>query len=57
MEGGFSQHLSLEVMVFIISIQHMDFLLIAKQTFTSFAMHGIVSKVNNNALLVQTMLC
>ena len=34
----------------------MDLLLITKQTnFTHFTMHGIVGKVNNNVLLVQTV--
>ena len=44
-------------MVLITCNQYMGLLLFTKQaTFTPFAMHGIVNKVNNNALLVQTML-
>ena len=50
-------HLVLEVMVFITCNQHTGLLLFTKQaTYTPFAMHGIVGKVNNNALLVQTVL-
>ena len=44
-------------MVFITCNQHMGLLLFSKQaTFTPFAMYGIVSKVNNNVLFLQTML-
>ena len=32
-------------------------MLTKQTTFTPFAMHNIVSKVNNNALLVQTVFC
>ena len=52
--GRFSlarSHLALEVMTC------NQLLLFTKQnTFTLFAMHGIVSKVNNNTLLAQTVL-
>ena len=47
-------HLTLEVMVFIICKQHTGLILFTK--YTPFALHGIVGKVNNNVLLVQTML-
>ena len=48
---------NLEIMVFITCSQCMILLLFTKQaTFTPFAMHGIVSKVSNNAILIQTML-
>ena len=44
-------------MVIITCNQCAGLLLFTKQAiFISFVMHGIVSKVNNNALLVQTML-
>ena len=44
-------------MVFITCNQPMGLLLFAKQTsFTPFVMHSIVGKVNNNALLLQTVL-
>ena len=51
------RHLTLDVMVFITCNQRMGLILLTKQaTFTTFAMYGIVGEVNNNALLVQTML-
>ena len=44
-------------MVFITCNQHRDLLLLTKQTiFTPLAMHGIIGKVNNNVLLVHTIL-
>ena len=44
-------------MGFITGNQYMDFLSFTKQTtYTPFAMDGVVSKVNINALLLQTIL-
>ena len=43
-------------MAFITCNQHTGLLLFTKQAaFTTFAMHGIVGKVNNSVLLLQTM--
>ena len=47
-------HLTLEVMTFITGNQCTGLLLFTN--FTPFAMHVTVSKVNNNVLLVQTVL-
>ena len=50
-------HFILQVMVFITCNQRTGLLMFIKQaTFTPFAMHGIVGKVNNNGLLLQTVL-
>ena len=51
-------HITSEVMLFITCNQHMGLLnkLTKQRTFTPFAIHGIVDKVNNNALLAQTVL-
>ena len=51
-------HLTLEVMIFITCNQRTSLLLFIKQaTFSASAMYGIVvGKVNNNVLLVQTIL-